>query len=241
VTLDLRHLPSDVLAAARAGDKAALTAIFTEAAGVVRFFARKRARPGEPLDELISIGNLAVFDALRTYRPGKGQFYGWLCCWLDGRLRTRARGKAFDVASLEDVGVPEASDTTPLPDELLALHDDTLALRRALARLPSNQRTVVRGYLEGLGFAEMAARLGCTRQHASFLFRQGLERLQRELAGGAAAPVAPALTPRRGGRGQPPPKCGTRARYGKGCRCVPCVLANRAYSLRWERNRRSAA
>lgn len=241
MTLDLRHLPSHVLAAARAGDKGALTAIFEQAAGVIRFFARKRARPGEPLDELISIGNLAVFDALRTFRPGKGHFYGWLCWWLDGRLRTRARGKAFDIASLEDASVPESIDTTPLPDDLLGLHDDTLALRRALARLPPNQRTVVRGYLEGLGFAEMAARLGCTRQHANFLFRQGVERLQRELTGKTTAPAARILASHRGGRGQPPPKCGTRARYGKGCRCVPCVLANRAYSLRWERNRRSAA
>lgn len=231
MTLDLRAVPAEVLAAARAGDKAALTAIFEQAAGVIRFYARKRARLGEELGELISIGNLAVFDALRTFSPTKGHFFGWLCWWLDGRMRGRDRNKSLPTVSTDDEGGPDVADETDLPDELLALHDDTLALRRAVARLPREERIAVRHFLEGLTLSASAAQRGASRETMRLALRSGISRLELELTGKAseASPLAR--------RSPGPAQCGTRSRYNKGCRCAPCVRANRTYSLRWERKR----
>jgi RNA polymerase sigma-70 factor (ECF subfamily) len=65
------------------------------------------------------------------------------------------------------------------PSEVVARHEQMLALARALGRLPEDQRTAVElHHLRDASVAEIAARLGRTEASVAGLLRRGLQNLR---------------------------------------------------------------
>jgi MFS family permease len=77
----------------------------------------------QALDEKAS-ARMPVLDALRTYRPGKGQFLAWMTQWVHARmwtsLRTQMRhGEYIDAFAKHQGDVPKVAEEI-LCDEAIA-------------------------------------------------------------------------------------------------------------------------
>lgn len=151
-----------------------------------------------PPDELVQLGVLGLFRALRRYDPRLSPlapFVATRARWaiVDGLRRDRSS----ETLAPPD---PEASDPAPDP-ELRLLGARALS---AVRGLPSRERLVLeRLYLEDASLGEAARELGISRSRACRLHRQGLARVRAwleesrpitgraERRGPARSPAAP--------------------------------------------------
>lgn len=145
---DIRKLSPATIAAAAAGDRSAIAAVFAEADALIGWWATQKARSAADVDDLRSVGRLAVFDALRTYRPSRGHFHGWLTWWLTGRMRNHQRTQRRDVAREQAL---EWQDIDPSAGALEQLEAEATRqeVRRAIRRLPARMRDVLERRMAG--------------------------------------------------------------------------------------------
>jgi RNA polymerase sigma-70 factor, ECF subfamily len=126
----------------------------------------------------------------------EGELLAWLRQLLQNNLidftrhyRTaakRAVGREVPLAG-GDTSRPagEVRADTPSPSGHAMAHEDDEAVRRAMGLLPEDQRTVLRlRYEDGLGFDEIAARMGRSVPAVRKLWARAVGRLRQELEGG---------------------------------------------------------
>jgi RNA polymerase sigma-70 factor, ECF subfamily len=99
------------------------------------------------------------------------------------RLKRAARTRA-DAAPRDDASLLDAvAATDACPSAATTSGEDAAALRRALAGLPPAYRHALQlRYMEGLSFADAAARLGRTPRAVQMLCNRGAKLLRRALA-----------------------------------------------------------
>lgn len=110
---------------------------------------------------------------------------GWLRRILLHNLadfRKRFRGTARRTVS-GDIS-PRLADPGPSPSAELVVREELDRVRRALERLPEEQRAVIllRGQ-QNLSFAEIGQRLGRSEDAVRMLYRRGIEKLRRDVEG----------------------------------------------------------
>jgi RNA polymerase sigma-70 factor (ECF subfamily) len=170
-----------LLAAARAGDRAAFERIVARHAGAVFRIAAGILGPDEAED--------AAQEAFVRIHQGLARFGGEasLATWIYRiatnvaltRARRRRRLRIFRRLS----GAPEAATQDLGPAENAIVDERQAAVRRAIAALPEKERAVVilRG-IEGLSFDEVARALGIKRPTAESRMARAKERLREALA-----------------------------------------------------------
>lgn len=189
------------LAAARAGDSAAVGDVLAAGHGLMLAVARRHA-PRLDLDDVLSAGALAVLDALPTWDPALGSWTNHLWWKLRSRIvrehaaqrsvvrvpqsawRNGARPPTVD--PLHEVSQGERAeglvDPVVPPDPVVAA-EERAGLAAALAALPPRDADVVRRRW-GLGGAEPAtleaigADVGISRERVRQIERQSLDRLR---------------------------------------------------------------
>lgn len=178
---DVARLSVETLVAARDGDRAAIAAVFDEAEPLIQWWAQRLSNPRTLPEDLRGVGRLAVFDALRTFQPGKGHFLGWLTWWLKGRMRGALRTARRDVTREVELEWQDV-DPAPLASEVLSDEATRQELRAAIRRLPRYMREVLEGRLNGDTLQTIGDRLGRSREcirkhefHALQLVRETME------------------------------------------------------------------
>lgn len=185
---DVRDLTDETLALAKDGNKAALAAVFRNVDGLLRWRANKYPVGPEDREDLLSIGYLAVFDALRTYRPGAGRFVGWVTQWAHARMWTSLQVQKRRGATLSEYAVERAHEELPAsPDEVLAAEDMRDEVQRAVKKLPPRLREVVRGRLQGLTLDKVGQRVDLSRERIRQMEAYALGKVRRELTRRGAA------------------------------------------------------
>src|SRR5256885_6906171 len=130
---------------------------------------------------------LRAFRALPGFR-GQAKFSSWLyrialnLCrdWIRKERRAPTVQVADDVDLMELAAAAEPSESI---EDVVARHDQTRAVERAMAFLPADQRTaIVLKEYHGLTFQEIADVLGCPLSTVKTRLYQGLTVLRRELA-----------------------------------------------------------
>src|SRR5207249_2430704 len=130
---------------------------------------------------------LRAFRALPGFR-GQAKFSSWLyrialnLCrdWVRRERRTPVVQAPEDVDVMELAAQAEPSESI---EELVARHDLSRAVERAMAVLPEEQRTaIVLKEYHGLTFQEIADLVGCPLSTVKTRLYQGLSVLRRELA-----------------------------------------------------------
>jgi RNA polymerase sigma-70 factor (ECF subfamily) len=190
------------LAAARAGSSEALGRVLEACRGYLLLIAEEdldpalRAKGGA--SDLVQQTFLEAQGAFGRFRGGtEDELLAWLRQLLRNNLIDFTR--QYRATARRAVGreVPLAGDTpsrspeevqadTPSPSGHAVAREEDEAMRRAMDRLPEDHRTVLQlRYEEGLGFDEIAARLGRSPEAARKLWARAVGRLRQELEGPA--------------------------------------------------------
>lgn len=169
---------AELLAAVAGGDREALQALFRAQSprlfGIAMAILRDRPAAADALQE----GFVRVWQRARQFTPARGDADAWLAAVL--------RQAALEIA--REHGREAADDPTdtlvdPTALEPLAASEAGTRLRDCLRRLEAKPRAaVVLGYVHGLSYAEITARLNETPGSARSLLRRGLASIRESLA-----------------------------------------------------------
>lgn len=178
-----RFSPEQV-AAARAGDEAALAGAIAHMTPAIRRGASVCAGPGLEYEDAVQEGIIALFHAVQTYDPARAAFEPYAAACIRhaqfSARRAAQRKKHGPLLGSLPLG-EETGETSPGPEELAIQserYDDWM--RRLDAQLSPFEREVLGLFLDGMGSARIAAALG--RPHKAV--ENALSRARRKLRAG---------------------------------------------------------
>lgn len=166
-----------------------------------RWIATLNASGSQPLfpldyDDLVSVGETAIFEAWTTYRDGDvsrepastgfgGGFSAHVRRVVSWRIADYVGGTSYGQppaasrcdahnGAMRDVAAPELG-----ADEKLYNQELRVWLRQGLAALPLQQRAIVVGISKGESQAALARTLGLDRRDVHREYHRGLDRLRK--------------------------------------------------------------
>jgi RNA polymerase sigma-70 factor (ECF subfamily) len=190
-----------LLALARAGDQAALGQLLERYRSYVRLLIRLqirgRWRRTFDVDDLFREIGRRIRREIATFGGGSvGEFLSWVRRVIgstlanqvrhsvgDGRRDLRLERALFDELESSSRALNRNLVVTRSPPGRRAVRREyAVILADALERLPEDYREVViLRNLEGIGFPEVARRMGCTEDRAKDVWVRALARLRRTL------------------------------------------------------------
>lgn len=144
--------------------------------GLILRILRDRSEAEEVLQEVF----LQVWNRAETYNVGLGSPAGWLVRIARNRAIDRLRANAVRLRALDAAPPPEDAAS---PETSAALSEQQRALARALATLPTDQRTLIeQAYFLGLTQSELAERLRIPLGTVKTRIRSGMLALREHLS-----------------------------------------------------------
>ena len=147
---------------------------------LLRYFARRTLDP-ETAAELTAETFAEAFASRATYRDQGVNGVAWLYGIARHRLGRFFRSGRVDAAARRKLGMPQRdlpADDYERIEDLIDFAPIREALAEALETLSPDQREAMRlRVIDGLGYAEVAARLECTEQNARQRVSRGLKKL----------------------------------------------------------------
>lgn len=177
---DVRDITDETLALARSGNTEATTRVLKTVEGLVRWRAKHYRVDLDTYEDLMSLGRMAVLDAVRTWRPGKATFVAWMTQWVHARMWAHAK-KAMKREKYTRDFAREVVERPANADVQLATDAQHTELRGAIAKLPTRLRMVMRGRLEGKTLADIGRDVDLSRERVRQLEALALERLRRTM------------------------------------------------------------
>lgn len=150
----------------------------------VRSLARK-VRYSRPacfdVEELNSVGVLALTEIAALYDPSKGEFWPFVEPRVLGAMLNSSSGKAWREACHDELA-PETVSRDADPAALAISAERCRQVRRAVETLPVRQRRVIQHvHFQGERSRDVARVLGVAESTIAGLKRQALRNLRREL------------------------------------------------------------
>jgi RNA polymerase sigma-B factor len=180
---------------------------------LARRVALRYAGRGEPVDDLVQVGALALVRAVDRCDPARKELPAYLARCVDGELRHHLRDRASVVrmprqapraaAAVVPIEPELADERAPLDDALL----DRAALAVAARCLDDRERRILLLlYFCDRTQGEVAEQLGLSQAHVSRLAQDAVRKLRRRLQGRALSQALRAATLRADGdRGEAHP------------------------------------
>ena len=184
------EIPEPLLAAARAGDVAARSALFERVAPAVLGIIRRLVNHKAMAEDLLQDAMIAMYEHLDDFR-GDAPFGVWVRSIAVSRCLMAFRSPWHRArVALESF----TEDQKPWPAEGESRTSDLIDLDRALARLSPVTRAVVWLYdVEGWSHEEIAMGFGRTVSFSKSQLARGHARLRNELAPPAASSLGASL------------------------------------------------
>jgi len=171
---------TELLLASRAEPVAFVELYRRHAEDVLRYFARRTLDP-EAAAELTAETFAEAYASRRNYRDTGANGVAWLYGIARHQLGRFFRTGSIDAAARRRIGI--AREALPADDyerieELVDLRPIREALVDALGTLAEDQRDALRlRVIDGLGYQEVAQRLGCAEAAARQRVSRGLRRI----------------------------------------------------------------
>ena len=171
---------TELLLASRAEPVAFVELYRRHAEDVLRYFARRTLDP-EAAAELTAETFAEAYASRRNYRDTGANGVAWLYGIARHQLGRFFRTGTIDAAARRRIGI--AREALPADDyerieELVDLAPIREALVEALETLAAEQRDALRlRVIDGLGYSEVAERLGCAEAAARQRVSRGLRRI----------------------------------------------------------------
>lgn len=161
-------------------DKVAFGRLFDHFAPRLKGVICRSGLPPAQAEDIVQDVMLTVWRKAHMFDPGRAQVSAW--------IYQIARNRQIDILRKEKRPVPEelkpVEDTEDDASQVVALEQETQALRAALKTLKPAQREMVeRAYLGELTHAEIKAETGLPLGTIKSRIRLGLEKLRHELKG----------------------------------------------------------
>ena len=183
-----------LLEKARSGDREALSRAFEKhrrrLAVLIHYKLSPHARQFSEVEDLVQETHLRAFrDISRFTYQSPGSFLRWLSSIADHVVidrmrylgRERRAGEEVPFRSASNPTGPEPADSKT-PSRLFAQHQAVERLLARLDALPDDYRqALILAKIEGLSTAEIAERMGKSREAVALLVYRGLKRF-REIA-----------------------------------------------------------
>jgi RNA polymerase sigma-70 factor (ECF subfamily) len=171
---------SALLIASRTQPEAFTELYRRHAEDLLRYFARRTLDP-EAAAELTAETFAEAFASRASYRDQGVNGVAWLYGIARHRLGRFFRTGRVDAAARRKLGMPErdlAAEDYERIEDLVDLVPIREALVEALDTLSNEQREAMRlRVIDGLGYAQVAERLGCTEASARQRVSRGLRRV----------------------------------------------------------------
>jgi RNA polymerase sigma-70 factor (ECF subfamily) len=107
---------------------------------------------------------------------------GWLFRVATNTLRDHARKRKRQAALVgQGASANSLADPPPAPDRMVAIHEGSIAVRRALDSLSIRDRTILLMREEGFRHREIAEAVGTTTGSVGTLIARALDRVKKEL------------------------------------------------------------
>jgi len=181
----------DLLARIEQGDESAFTTLFEKyqkrLALLIHYKLSLGLRRMADVEDVLQETFLEAFRDINQFRYEKpGAFLGWLSRIADHVIADTARfhgrrKRRADLVRFRSAGNPDGPEPvdSATPSRLLAEKENLLALIQKLDQLPEDyRRAILLAKVEGLSNAEMAERLGRTREAAALLLHRAIKRFR---------------------------------------------------------------
>ena len=163
--------------------------------GLVRSVARRYARGGEPVDDLVQVGAIGLIKAVDRFEPARGSDLRAVAVpAIEGEIRHHLRDRSAPVRvprRLQAAGVRVSSVTLEQAGHVADSRVDPqerMVLDAALRSLHTRERELLRlRFAEDLSQAQIAARTGLSQTHVSRTLRGALQQLREVLVAGTNA------------------------------------------------------
>jgi len=180
-----------LLEQAQAGDREALSRAFEKyqrrLAVLVHFKLSERARTFAEIDDIVQETFLRAFRDIHNFHyQAPGSFLRWLSAIADHVIIDRVRYQGRERRAGEEIPFRSASNPagpdpvdTQTPSRLLAQQEAVERLLGRLAALPEDYRNaILMAKIEGLSTAEMAEKLGKSREAVALLVFRAVKRFR---------------------------------------------------------------
>ncbi|MGC9971245.1 MAG: RNA polymerase sigma factor [Bryobacteraceae bacterium] len=183
----------DLVQKVQGGDREAFSGLFRKysrrLAVLIYYKLGEELRGSREVDDVLQETLLRAFrDIGQFHYRAPGSFLSWLSSIADhvivdaARYEGRERRRPAELVPLSQG--PEPADTKT-PSRLLAQKENVARLLERLDALPEDyRRAILLAKIEGLSTAELAERMGRSREAAALLLHRAVKRF-RELTGGA--------------------------------------------------------
>ena len=189
--MEQRTSTYDLIARIEQGDESAFTPLFEKyqkrLALLIHYKLGLELRRLVDVDDALQETFLEAFRDIERFRYEKpGGFLSWLSRIADhviadaARFHARRKRRA-DLVRFRSEGTPEGAEPadSATPSRLLAEKESLQALIRKLDGLPEDyRRAILLAKVEGLSNAEMAERLGRSRESAALLLHRAIKRFR---------------------------------------------------------------
>ena len=141
------------------GDKSALRLLYDHFSPKVMGIAYSLLSRRDEAEEVVQETFTLLWRTASTFDEHRGSVSAWIATIARNRAVDRLRARR-DTQSLTDV-IHQVVDGSPTPPELASASEDVVRVRRAVEKLPDDQRSVVLlTYFHGLSQTEIAAHTG---------------------------------------------------------------------------------
>ena len=181
----------DLLARIEQGDETAFTTLFEKYQRRLALLIHYKLSPGlrrlTDIEDVLQETFFEAFRDLKRFRYQKpGGFLGWLARIADHVIADAARfhgrqKRGADLVRFKSVGNPEGPEPVDsvTPSRLLAEKENLQALIEKLDQLPEDYRqAILLAKVEGLSNAEMAERLGRSREAVALILHRAIKRFR---------------------------------------------------------------
>lgn len=192
---------AELVASAQTGDTASVHTLIAEVRPVVLRYCRSRlatyAGGLETADDAAQETCVAVLKALPRYECHGAPFAAFVYAIAANKVADAQRGFRRSAVLVEEV--PDQTEPSPTPEELLVTSASFRATNELLLRLPDKTRQVLLMRASGLGADVVGARLGMTANAVRVAQHRGVAKLRqlaeeseehRELFAGLIRPTA---------------------------------------------------
>lgn len=181
--MDGRPSTEELIGRVQAGEFGAMAGILDRYGARVGAFVRSRmGRSGGEHDpeDIVQETFVRAMERARSFRwSGEGLFFRWLCGIAQNLL---ANAVAKDRRRRQAPPPLPPVSTVPSPSRVLRREERLTRLEEAFRHLSSEQREVLRlARLEGLGYGEIAERLGRSPEAVRQIASRGIKRLREIL------------------------------------------------------------
>lgn len=169
-----------LVAALAQGDKRALGSLYETYGTTLLTLANRMLRSAREAEDLVHDVFLEAWRHAGEYDPGRGSVRAWLVTRTRSRCLDRLKSPGMSRVVAMDLEAERHDLAAPTVDPTSG--SDGAIVRRALAALPADQRTVLElAYFEGLALSEVAEKLGVPLGTIKSRLARALARLRDDL------------------------------------------------------------